>query len=182
MAALCRSVGYSDIDNTGNGKLVVVDYRDSTDTSRAPNAELKVWKGTMVVQKRQLLGMPCGIATFNMDESEGGSAATAVACEDAVYIYVNLKAYAKFIVPPVPLNEEVGPHRRLLAPFRTPLTARNANLPPAYRGRLRRQLSIESLSFSLPPPRFPRWFRSLTCSAHPDPPPSRRRRAYGTRR
>ena len=98
---------------------------DNTDPSRKQTAELKVWKGTMLVQKRQLLGIPCGIATFHMDESEGGCAATAVACDDAVYIYVNLKAYAKFIVPPVPLNEEVAP----LPP--APLSARLVRACPS---------------------------------------------------
>eukprot|EP00040_Diaphanoeca_grandis_P010720 m.54932 g.54932 ORF g.54932 m.54932 type:complete len:592 (-) comp21995_c0_seq1:150-1925(-) len=104
-------MAFMDVDNSGIQKLVLVDYNNSVDTPHRAksDAELKVWQGGKIVgssSKRKVIGIPSGMVAFHMDEAEGGRSACAVASGDTIYILVNLKAYAKFTLPALPLSIE----------------------------------------------------------------------------
>jgi len=105
-------MAFSDVENTGLPKLLIVDYNTSLDPDKKnqkSDAEIKCWQGGKMLgaaQRRKLVGVPSAMVTFHMDDSQGCNCATAVASADTLYILINLKAYAKFTLPGLELIEE----------------------------------------------------------------------------
>jgi Bardet-Biedl syndrome 1 protein len=94
--AFSSCIELADITGDGNHKLLIADA----------NKQLKVYSGTDLVAENALLDVPSAICCFYMTYNDAvHRPAVAVSSGPYIYIYMNLRPYYKFTLPPVEVNQ-----------------------------------------------------------------------------
>jgi len=94
--AFSSCIELADVHGDGNHKLLIADA----------NRTLKVFSGTELVAENPLLDVPSALCCFYMTYNDAvHRPAIAVSSGPYIYIYMNLRPYYKFTLPPVDVNQ-----------------------------------------------------------------------------
>lgn len=85
-----------DLYADGDSRLVIADT----------TKKLKLWKGTHKSTEMALTDVPCALAIFVPELTTPRMPALAIAISQFVYIFRNLKPFAKFVVPSETVNPD----------------------------------------------------------------------------
>jgi len=66
---------------------------------------LKVWRSNRMISSTEIPGICCGLVAFNMSAADGAMPAAAVAVDNNVLIFKNMKPYYKFTLPNLPVAD-----------------------------------------------------------------------------
>ena len=95
LKAYSQHLCVADLNGDGDGKLIIADL----------DRKLRVYKGASLVSTNALLSVPVAVAAFYMDYNTPRRPSIAVAAGSSIFVYRNLRAYNKFILPPVEASE-----------------------------------------------------------------------------
>lgn len=87
----------SDTGNNGESKLIAASFNDGVSKFM-----LKVFSKTSLVSQNAILGLPSAVTSFNISK---GVSAVGVAAGAAIFIYKNMRAFFKYTLPELELNQ-----------------------------------------------------------------------------
>lgn len=99
------SLALMNVDGRSGVKLLAIHLVKDND-GKPLSSKLMAWRSNTRIETVDLPGVASGIAACNLSSGEGSLAATAVAVDDAVLIFKNLKPYYRFTLPSLPASQE----------------------------------------------------------------------------